>query len=730
MTARSGQPARRPPRRRAILAAIVLALACAAAGAFVLLSRGRGTGTDPALAEPEVIPLESLPWPSVRPEAASTFQDARAEIGRAISLYASGDRDAADASIASALREIERAGALIPELGAYHFETVRTAAARRDFAEAERRAQRWLQKFPQDFDHLFFLGKARYQLRKWTQAAESFRASAQLHPESVEVLRWLGQTCAQMGAQEEAVQVVRASLDRIGYPREALWAHPLADQVLRNAITVLHRFQEYDLLVEVAQVVLRRHPDEAEAAMSGGVALANVGRYAEAEPLLRRSRADPSNAENADEIDFALALALGKQAKWTDDFAVLSALLDRNPFYSKGYYQLSLALVRLGRESDAASMIAKSRELAPSEREIRREKELRGAGQPGRAAAAASLGYALRGEVHRAEQVLRSPELRADPYAVIALADFYLDSLRVTDVEAVISHAATLIGADHQDILGHRALVARLRGDVEASYNGLRAAALKEGSETVWKLSFARMLLDDGKPDDAVAWLTPIRHSDADREASYLLARALLDRKDFGKGLAILRSVSTADTRWESWDGDAWLALALLEAPLAEGGSVEEASSLLEAIPPESRATRVYLRARSRLLERQGRPAAEQSAANESLQRYDATGAAIDAERRTIAASPWPESAPLHLALGRLHAGRGDLRQAVRHARLALETAPASVEAVRALVEWLKNDRDVYLRLKALRVLARLTPSDASVKAELQAIESRWVAAP
>ena len=82
----------------------------------------------------------------------------------------------------------------------------------------------------------------------------------------------------------------------------------------------------------------------------------------------------------------------------------------------------------------------------------------------------------LRGEYSRAEQVLRATDLKGDPYSVIALADFYLESLRAKEAEQVLDHAATILSPEHQDIVGRRGLALLLRGESEKGLALLQTA--------------------------------------------------------------------------------------------------------------------------------------------------------------------------------------------------------------------------------------------------------------
>ena len=715
---RRAPAADRPRKALWVTTAIILA---AVAGAAFFIARARRPAPLALQSEwkpPPVPALDALPWPRVRPEASSSLQAGLGHLSRALAQYGDGRSAEGDVEFREAITTLKAAGAIVPELGPAHLRFVMSAAAARDFPEAERRAEAWLTTFPQDFEHLFLLGQLRYQMRKWSDSAASLRTAARLRPELADVHRWLAQACSQLGAQDDGVAAVKRSLALVGFPDGNYAEQPLARAVLGNAIVVLHHFQEYELLEQVAAAFRKRFGDEGEAIMAQGISLSNLGRYAEAEPLLLRALVDTANSENVDEVAFELGLCLAKQAKWKDAAKVLQELLERDPGYTKAYYQLSLVAVRLGRAAEAAALAAKAEALSASARELRRERELRAAGQTGRAAAAAATGHLLRGDFERAERALRAPELRMEPHAVFALADLYLDELRSAECEQVLEHAATLVGAGHADVLGRRAKLRLLRGETEAGLTGLAESAAKDASGSVWKLEQAQALLEVGRAKLAEEVLVPLRRGSEDREVSYFLGRAYLEEGRPDDALSMLRSISTADTRWQEWNGPAWLAVAILSA---QGDASEAERWLAQA----QRASLPRLHATALLLEARGAP--EAKAAREELRAFTAAEPDVKALRASIIAVSWASSAKLRMALAQAHARRKEFGEAVRHARLALLASPGSLEALRSLAAWLTEDTEVFERLRVLREILRRAPKDTEAAEEVRRIEKRWL---
>lgn len=718
MSSASGpRPRRRGSRRLVALSCLVLAVV----GGVVLLTwrdRREVSGAHDQLWQvPEPTPPGAIAWPAGTPDSV------RSALTEATRQYAVGQIQAGDTAMSTVVETLARARIVPSEsMGTHHLQSVTLAFAQKNFAEADRRAQRWLTLAPGDINHTFFLGQMRYQERRWSGALDCFLKIVEEQPRFVDAHRWLAQTCAQMGARDVGLQAVKASLDLVAFPDGEYWASPLGEKVLSNAIFVLHRFQDYEQLHVVAAAYRGRFAVKHEALMADGVALANLGRYAEAEPLLRQALAEPKNLANLDEISFELALCLTKSNQWPEATRFLAALLARNPFHAKAYHQLALAFDRLGRGAEGEAMRARSRELAPSERELRREKELRGAGQPGKGAAAASRGYALRGEYGRAEQALRSPDSRMDPYAVFALADFYLSILRSLDADQVLEHAATLVGSEHPDVVGRRGLGLLARGDSDRGFAALRTAA-GATTESVWRLQLARELVLAGRGSESLPILLPLRQGDEDREASYWLGRARLEMGDAARAIAMLQSISTADTRFEEWEMGSWLALALL----TQGEQIEAANRLLDAVPVDRRSSRAYLESRVKLLEARPGAAVDLESARKKLANYAAIAPGIRSTTVQVASTPWAESGGLRLALAKLHAARGELTEAIRQAQLSLLAAPGSLATWRLLASWLEDDSAAFLKLRALREALALAPNDAEVRAAVDAMESRWL---
>ncbi|HVR76308.1 MAG TPA: hypothetical protein VMT52_18410, partial [Planctomycetota bacterium] len=116
---------RRNPKKRAAIGAALALVAAGVSASIFLFTRSRApSGNEEAAPEP--IPVERIAWPEVRREAESAFADARRGLEHGLALYSSGDRAAADAKLLESLGALERCGALVPEVGGYHYQTVTT----------------------------------------------------------------------------------------------------------------------------------------------------------------------------------------------------------------------------------------------------------------------------------------------------------------------------------------------------------------------------------------------------------------------------------------------------------------------------------------------------------------------------------------------------------------------------------------------------------------------------
>ena len=337
---------------------------------------------------------------------------------------------------------------------------------------------------------------------------------------------------------------------------------------------------------------------------------------------------------------------------------------------------------------------------------------------------ARSRAYRLRGQYDLAEAALRKGDLRENPFAVFALAELYIDMLRVGEAERVLDHARTLISPNHVDLQGNRARILFTRGDEANALGVLRQLVGRPGAGKVWRLTLARLLIEAGRFDEAVQVLKVA--DDRDGEIGYHLGRAFLRGGQPAEALEALRTISRGDKRWKSWRGDLWMAWALAAGSRDET-SIEEATALLGQAPGSERRLRVYLEARLALVERSSGPAGDAETLRAALAEYDGTRARVRSLKNQIARSTWSASGPQYLTLARVLAERGEASEAIRFARLAALATPKSPEPLEALATWLTDPGDVFLRLRVLRDLSARRPGDAAIKDELRKLQAEWL---
>ena len=673
--------------------------------------------------------LDEISWLS---GSAANVREARKLLSAGNGAFHRGDFARADAAMARAFVLLGNSKELPEELSSYHLLTVQAAVEKGDLPGAERRAVRWLESHPDDAWHLFFLGRIRYLQQHWAGAREALKRAGALLPQSIEVHRWLGEVCFQMGAKDDGLAAVERCLQLLDFDGGTYRKHPLAEKTLRNGYRILHRFRDYERLAKVAHAY-RQHfaksPElRRETAREEGVALAHLGRYEEALPLLTDVIEGTPATEAGEEIRHVYALALSKLRRWKEAANAYAALLADKPSFAKGYYQLGICLARLGRPKDAEILFAESRRLAPAEREERRELEFRGSGQIGKAAVAKARGLEMVGEFAAAEAALRQGDLRSDPFAVFALARFYTEQLRLAEAERVLAHASQIVGTESVDLALSRAALKATRGLLPDAIRTLEELHKNRRLPAQGQMELARLWLRAERADAVVTLLTALRQREPNAEADYLLGRAHLAVGRGDLALKALRRVSRGDLRWRQWQGDAWLAQALLAAN-PNAAAIDEARELLQSPgAADSTISEPLLAARLTLTQFDGEGQTSKTrAAREALAAFRSGQSYIDERRSQIARTPWPQSAPLYGDLARAHAARGEIEDAIRWALVLLSRSPNDKQALRETAGWLAKKGYVFYQLNAERRYVEATPDDVAARTSLKALEERWL---
>jgi tetratricopeptide (TPR) repeat protein len=720
-------PAGARPARRAsslgLLLFLVLFLVALLAAGGLWYARGRKEEPPPpvpaaAASREPVLDPRSMAFPALTPEKAEKLRQAIERHLLALEAYSRNDRAAGNGYGAAALGLYQEAEALIPDLGQLHHELVVDSYQRGDLRGAVLEARRWLERFPDSQSHLEILGTAEYLKGDLAGAAEHLSRAAALSPRSVKLQRQLQRVYSGQGRKEPALAAADAALRLIGYPAVSFWSHPEAEETVRAALSTYHRFYEYAGLLPIAETLLARHPDDPQGLMAAGVARRQLGDYAGAEKLLERMADDP---ENGDEVRFELGIALLKQGRPREAAGALAKLLRRSPHFGRAYFQLGQCLTRLRRAEEAEPMFRMSRNLAPSDRELRREIEMRGVGKPAEARRARAKALALRGQFREAEAVLRDPALADNPGAAVFLAEFLVDCLRGREAEEAIRGAARILGEAHPDVRGWRGQALALMGRPREAAAVLEPVAAARLPSSPWPRALGLILLDDlADPAAAIPWLERALSDPPQPAEVSALARARLEAGQPAEALKLLRPVSRAEFDWEE-EVRFPLALSILRAASAERS---EAADLVAGAPAGARQGRLYHLTLAQLLEGSADPAERERAKAERkeaerLRELEDRWRKVRAE---VALLSWPEAGEPLVRAAAIQREMGDRAGALRMARLAAAARPDSPEANRLLSQALDDPGEVFYRLLAVRSWRRAAPGDReAARAEAEA---------
>jgi predicted Zn-dependent protease len=276
------------------------------------------------------------------------------------------------------------------------------------------------------------LGQKLLAAGRASEAVEAFRRAAALEPQSAEALAGMGRALAASGRDDDAFAALQLSLARRP-TTEALRAEGqlyLAHQVPEKAIPVLVRAtqlspegpQSWRLLAvaraaagqwAAAEAAWARvgalRPDDPAVLTGRAEALIQLGRPAEAEPLLRGAlKREPGSAAAYTLLGSALAAREPAERFAPPAETAFRAALRLDPAAPDAAYGLGLLLLREGRSREALALFGDLARRAPDSLRARFQyaRALRAAGQNGDADAALR-DYHRRAEASRLEMELR-----------------------------------------------------------------------------------------------------------------------------------------------------------------------------------------------------------------------------------------------------------------------------------------------------------------------------------
>ena len=548
-------------------------------------SQARGPTTFETVVYKAVQPIDVSalrPPPDLPSQRLTEAHGAIALYGQSITALRSRDVAAFAGLARQSLAAFARAGWLPDELSPFHNLYLIACQKNGDLRTTIVEGRRWIEEHPAAIDHLETVGKAEYQAGRFTGAIEMLEKYVSERPKSLRTWRQLAASYQALGAKEKGLAAVAEMLRLIAYPDGNYARHPEAVPTIQLALRVTHRFYEYERLAPLARAALKLEPRSQDALMALGVAERQLGNYAEAAGLLLRflEETGGKSSKNAELARLELALA---QLKHGDAGAALSSLVDlltANPSATKAHFQLGRCLVRLGFPLRAEAFFKRSQELAPANREERREIELRGIGNRARAERAKAESFRLRGLYAQGARVLREALRNSggSPQMHIYLIEYLYDTGQISTVRQEVEAFRARVGKTEPAGRGWSAIVLRAEGRSSEAAQRL-TELLVENPKYVqtWGLRLADLFLEDLQ--DAVnarKWIQAFLRFGPNAEASILHARTEQLLGNAGLALTLLSGQNREDHEWAARQGDLVLAAVYLD----QSKSVEAGEAL------------------------------------------------------------------------------------------------------------------------------------------------------
>lgn len=706
-------------------------------------SQARGPTTFETVVYKAVQPIDVSalrPPPDLPSQRLTEAHGAIALYGQSITALRSRDVAAFAGLARQSLAAFARAGWLPDELSPFHNLYLIACQKNGDLRTTIVEGRRWIEEHPAAIDHLETVGKAEYQAGRFTGAIEMLEKYVIERPKSLRTWRQLAASYQALGAKEKGLAAVAEMLRLIAYPDGNYARHREAVPTIQLALQVTHRFYEYERLAPLARAALKLEPRSQDALMALGVAERQLGNYAEAAGLLLRflEETGGKSSKNAELALLELALA---QLKHGDAGAALSSLVDlltANPSATKAHFQLGRCLVRLGFPLRAEAFFKRSQELAPANREERREIELRGIGNRARAERAKAESFRLRGLYAQGASVLREALRNSggSPQMHIYLIEYLYDTGQISTVRQEVEAFRAQVGKTEPAGRGWSAMVLRAEGRSSEAAQRLTDLLVENPKYVqIWGLRLADLFLEDLQ--DAVnarKWIQAFLRFGPNAEASILLARTEQLLGNAGLALTLLSGQNREDHEWAARQGD----LALAGAHLDQSKSFEAGEALARyarQTPSDARPAEFWSLV-SRLLEAKAglqalRPllppgtSSSEISAIAVLVREKAADAKSRKERhlallRGAATTTGLQSARARIVVASELVQSGDRSGAREQLDAARASAPDAPEVLRALIAALDSPADTFQRFVFERELAKVDPeSKAPSRREL-----------
>jgi len=570
-----------------------------------------------------------------------------------------------------------------------------------DTARALSAAEERIRRRPEDSAVLELLGKIYYVQGRYEKAAAAFEQLKRLVPSTPKLLRQIAQVQINRRSQEEAVKAVGELL-------KADRSEAALEVALEGYVTF---FMEEEALKVIAEL-RRLKGDRPIYRYAAGFAHARLGHFAEAEKELRKVLDDPVYGDDA---RFELGVLLGKQkARLGEAASVLARLLERDPYYSRAYFQLSQIFFRQRRIEEAKKLREIHSVLQKSDAEFRKEREFTAAGLSVEAVIHRAQGYQRRRQYRKAEAVLRAEigKRPGEPKLYEALGKLLFRVERYREAEKILRRAGASRAARH--MVG---LCLWRQGKVEEARRYFRNLADDPFLHRAARVTLAQIALEEyGDPKEALDLVEPLEErGEGGSAVRFTKARALFEKKEYTKAAEFFRELSKEEGETGS------LARLYSAWCLVRTGKASDALKLLNEVRGSPRGTGRYFEVKAEILEALGDSKAPGYRMwEEKIKTAEKEGKLL---RRELATLSWPEAAPKLLELADNAEFRRKKRLACNYALLAAEADPRLPAALRRLLECPLSD---FVRLSVLVRLSKLEGGDEKVKAEIAGIRKKY----
>ena len=619
---------------------------------------------------------------------------------RAHEALAAQDYARAIADLESARRQFERQGADVRILSELSFNLVVCYEKLGEGTRAIAAAQHHLAHHPDDTGVLELLGKLHYVRGSYEEAAKAFEHLKGLVTPTPRLLRQLVSVHTNRRMQQDALA---AATQLMGRDRSA--------GSLEAALEAYVTFMQHEKALGVITDLRKLRGARSMYAYAAGFAHAKLDHRAEAERELRPILDDPVYGDDA---RFELGAVLGKQRlRIPEALGLLAGLLERDPYYTRAYFQLSQLLFRQRRPEEAQRLRTMHEALQKSEREFRKGREFTAAGLSVEATIFRALGYQRRRQFRKAEAALRT-ELKRRPDEKRlsgALGNVLFTTERYREAAEVLGRAEP-----KAEVLQMRGLSLWRQGRVEDAFAFFEGLTRDPQVAVMARAYLGRICLEEFKdPKRALELIGGKETAELPAPAALTAARAHCERGAFAEAAALCERLAKGTETVRS-EANLYLAWCVLKM-----GDPSRAAALLNDVRGVFRGSGRYFTIKAEALEALGDKRAGQ------YRQWESTITHLEDEarhlRRDVGAVGWPEAAPKLLLLAKNARQRRKDRAACRYALLATEADPASAEALRLLLGCPLTD---FVKLSALARLVRLAPDDGSAKKQLTELRTSY----